>query len=51
MMTSSASVISIEMKAKCVIKQVFVPNVENLTLLGEGLSLKYANQHILSKNY
>lgn len=50
MMTSSASMISIEMTAKCVIKQVLVPNVENLILLGEGLSLKYAKQHILSKN-
>lgn len=49
-MTSSASVISIDMKAKCVIKQVLVPNIENLTLLGEGLYLKYAKQHILSKN-
>jgi len=49
MMTSSASVISIEMKAKCVTKEVLVPHVENSTLLEEGLSLKYAKQHILSK--
>lgn len=41
MMTSHASVISIEMKAKCVIKQALVPKVENLTLLGPELSLKY----------
>ena len=51
MMTNSANVISIKMKAKRVIKQVLMPNVENLTLLGEGLSLKYAKQRILSKNY
>lgn len=36
MMTSSASVRSIEMKTKCVVKQVLVPNVENLALLERG---------------
>lgn len=41
MMTSSASVINMEMKAKCVIKQCIVPNVENTALLDKGLSLKH----------
>lgn len=41
MMTSSASVINMEMKAKCVNKQCIMPNIENIVLLGEGLSLKH----------